>query len=155
MALSHDFALQVELYSEQSGIETESVTYRNFTFFGSCLWTVMASFLHVLELFFCFIVSSHALYENISYNDIMLNMAKLQRIGAQKDLGKIRPPFDDTVLHMISAPWKLLQDGSKIARKLNNGMSISADCDTGIKDTVTALIKREGWAGSSKCLNLN
>ena len=113
----------------------------------------MASFLPVLQLFFCFIFSSHALYENISYNDIILNMAELQRIAVQqKDLNNpsnIRP-FDDTVLHMISSPWKLLQDGSQIARKLN-GMSISADCTTGIADTVQALIKGEGWAGRSKC----
>ena len=119
----------------------------------------MASFLPVLQLFFCFIFSSHALYENISYNDIMLNMAELQRIAVQqKDLNNpsnIRPPFDDTVLHMISSPWKLLQDGSQIARKLNNGMSISADCDTGIVDTVKALMKGEGWAGRSKCTCIN
>ena len=111
----------------------------------------------MLQLFFCF-VSSHALYENISYHDIMMNMAKLQRIAAQqRDLDNpttIHPPFDDTVLQMISSPWKLLKDGSQTARKLNNANtgSVSDYCQMAIQYTVAALARREGWAGKSKCI---
>ena len=125
--------------------------------FCSGFWTIMASWLLVLHLFFCF-VSSDALYENVSYHDIMLNVAKLQKIAAQqRDLdnpANLHPPFDDGVLQMISSPWKLLQNGSKISRKLNNAKSVSAYCEMAIEDTVAALAKGEGWAGRSKCIYL-
>ena len=98
---------------------------------------------------------SHALYENISYQDIILRAAQFQQIGFQQEFEnylKDNPAsriFLDSMPFLKDSkaltPWGLLHNGAKQDLLAKNNT-----CCSRIEEMISVAMKKETWAFRSE-----
>ena len=101
-------------------------------------------------IIFCFHFGlSSALYENVSYQDIILKVLQLQHGGFEQfenvDINQIQTLFLDPMPYLNDSkaltPWEILHNGAS-----QEATQVNDSCRSDVEETIRAAMKRENWA---------